>query len=967
MTDKPTERSFYHPILKLLEVRGFTGIQELSDSGAKNIVDILAEKKGEKYIFEIKKDSAQDSLVNGVLQAYRYAEKHQTKNMIVISFPNEPFQSITKLKDFEKKAISEKASILCLTEHWVIKQTASVNDFVKELNSKIENELKAAIDLDTVADALRELIHKTGKLSKKYFSDSRLENLIGDVDVFFSLLNSSEDGSNDKAMRDYVKSELIPYFLINQILFYQVFAKSTGKVKPISKEFTFVSDIQAKFDELVENIDYEPIFVLRLLDRFPDDSEEVITVLKDIVGAVDILRPENLDHDLLGRLFHYLLQNNVRRTLAAFYTQVKPAELLAGLSISRWDETVWDPACGSGTLLVSAYKRKFELYDGQKPETMSEEKRKDLHEEFLGKQITGSDIMAFATHLTAINLCSRHIDYTTNELRVAWRDSLEYSKLIHDEKFRETPSIDKIEKEMAGLSRKQRTITDFDEARHEKRKPQKRANGDPFPIRKADVVLMNPPFTDRHRFSEKRRIKIDSFTSLSDKVGSEVNLWGTFLALGDEILEDGGTLGAIIPTNVSRGKNTQKLRDWLLANYHFKYMVKPTRDNAFSEGSKYRDLMVVLEKNRRLDDKTGIVMIKVPLSELNEYDIHYIRDTILTTPQGKNVEDRRFDMYWVTKKEMLANRDSFSSLLAHTSIKEKKDVGQLLETILQNPKMFNLEHAKLFEGIKSKKGAGKYFYLTRESDRSRTARANLTFKHETSTEVFILTDKGPKGFPRKHLLPLIRTNVGLGVIDLKGNVDYVVSDPKAMEEFLGGVVDKDVKTYLLQRLKGDAKTHIALPDKINLKSENTRIIAAYSNDPVNISNALFGLRIYNQEYTKILALSLNSSLTLIQILIHQSDSLGGFDLSRLSAKDWTQIKLLDPDKLERSDKESLLTFFDEINSKKEFPSIQSQLERRESQRWELDCKILSILGYSDDDAEKLLRQMYEIILEKIRA
>ena len=85
--------------------------------------------------------------------------------------------------------------------------------------------------------------------------------------------------------------------------------------------------------------------------------------------------------------------------------------MLTGLTIDSWDETVIDPACGSGTLLVSSYQRKLEMYKDENDDNNF----KKIHKRFLEQEITGIDIMPFASHITTINLAMQDI-----EQRTAW-------------------------------------------------------------------------------------------------------------------------------------------------------------------------------------------------------------------------------------------------------------------------------------------------------------------------------------------------------------------------------------------------------------------------------------------------------------------------------------------------------------------------------------------------------------------
>ena len=64
-----------------------------------------------------------------------------------------------------------------------------------------------------------------------------------------------------------------------------------------------------------------------------------------------------------------------------------------------------DPACGSGTLLVAAYKEKERL---AKTSPTAPRKVEALHEQLI-EQINGIDVMAFAREIASANLAATHI------------------------------------------------------------------------------------------------------------------------------------------------------------------------------------------------------------------------------------------------------------------------------------------------------------------------------------------------------------------------------------------------------------------------------------------------------------------------------------------------------------------------------------------------------------------------------
>ncbi len=166
-------------------------------------------------------------------------------------------------------------------------------------------------------------------------------------------------------------------------------------------------------------VNYWPIFhtastVLRelptrsaaaILDTLWQTSEDLIA------GGV------TKSHDLTGVIFQRLIAD--RKFLATFYTRPAAAALLAGLALpvhrplagATWESTkdlsavrIGDFACGTGTLLSTAYQRLSLLHEihGGDPQA--------LHKEMMMHGLVGLDVLNVAVHLTAAMLAGTHPD-----------------------------------------------------------------------------------------------------------------------------------------------------------------------------------------------------------------------------------------------------------------------------------------------------------------------------------------------------------------------------------------------------------------------------------------------------------------------------------------------------------------------------------------------------------------------------
>ncbi len=154
--------------------------------------------------------------------------------------------------------------------------------------------------------------------------------------------------------------------------------------------------------DLIVLLDYRPIFEVArvaLLEVFQDErwknavhsvARAAMRIQRDAAGT---------RHDLLGRIFHRLLDS--ARYDGSYYTSTSAAVMLAGLAIRddaipepATDFRIIDPACGTGTLLMVASERLRDL------RALSSAESAKLIEDV----IWGLDVNTTACHMAATTL-----------------------------------------------------------------------------------------------------------------------------------------------------------------------------------------------------------------------------------------------------------------------------------------------------------------------------------------------------------------------------------------------------------------------------------------------------------------------------------------------------------------------------------------------------------------------------------
>jgi len=853
---------------------------------------------------------------------------------------------------------------LILTEYWtesITIEPAKLFDILKE--RIFTKEIK--VDFKTTVELIESYVKDLNSIVYQIKEEKLISEVVNKLDLF-----SSIGEIKDKKTAENQVMNLASYLLFNQLLFYHIYKKKAEKDSlPEFEEIQKVQDLQKYFNEITK-IDYQSIYKVNILGHIPD-KKIVIDTLNEVIKAIKLLRAEHITHDLAGRFFHDLIPYEVRKVLAAFYTHPVAAEILACLTIDSYDETVIDPACGSGTLLVSAYRRKKDLY--QKLFGFKEQRL--MHKKFIEKDLTGSDIMPFAAHISAINLTMQNIQQRTNTIRIATLDSLEMEDLLRTTQFKRkglkiTPYTTTIQSTLFEAYSKPKKIKKKGSISAEGR-------GSEFFIKPTDVVIMNPPFSDREKMPSEYREKLKTYHKLNEKSGNQVNLWGYFLSLADDLIVKNGKIGAVIPINIAKGKATEKIRNYLFENYTLKYLIKPTKDIAFSENATFRDVLFIVEKKKPTrSDYSKIVFLKKSIKDLTLENAQTIAAKIKENDVLKKeiYKDDEIEMFSISSITLNEQRENLMSLISGDSITFREDINKFLDFFEKKSirKIIKIDEKWLREGYGPRpKGTSDLIIITRPLGKNRIERASLILKSENNDKVEIQRKGTEINFEvsKQNIVKSLRSITNVNRFDITSNEDIIINKnfPAFDKIKLLSKFEKDAFNWIKLRNELDriGRTRTILPDKIDLTSPNTHLLCIFSENMMIPTN-MFYLFNYakTEDESKIITLYMNSIMLLSQFLINTS-RLGG-PYVRLKKEDWKKIKIIDLKELALQDIELLLNLFKRLR-KIEFPSIIDQLENRFTARVELDSTLLKIFGFSEKEINEWLPRIYDSIATELKA
>jgi type I restriction enzyme M protein len=166
---------------------------------------------------------------------------------------------------------------------------------------------------------------------------------------------------------------------------------------------------RAKLEGVFRNIDFNSE---SNLGRVKDRNRRLKNVLEDFAKPALDLRPSRVNEDIIGECYIYLISrfaSDAGKKAGEFYTPAAVSRLLAQLAGPVAGNTICDPACGSGSLLIRA----------------AEEVGSDNYALF-GQEVNGA-----TWALARMNMFL----HSKDAARIEWCDTLNSPALIEDDRL----------------------------------------------------------------------------------------------------------------------------------------------------------------------------------------------------------------------------------------------------------------------------------------------------------------------------------------------------------------------------------------------------------------------------------------------------------------------------------------------------------------------------------------------------
>jgi type I restriction-modification system DNA methylase subunit len=829
-----TENTLYSILIQIIKEHGGSGIAQVLYNSEPDIVFNLF---GQEWLLSVKIGETIRILKDAFIQYHRHKVESQIKNGIILFLP----EKIRQLKPNESDILSamNQLKCTCLIDAQVQEEFRNLtfSQVLLRIGQEIipaisRNETKA-FPLETVISLLQE--HVTEMMQNIKLTDKEMLKVITDKKLLSEIGNLEKNESKD------IARFLASYIVLSQILFLRLFTRSRPNILPSITGEINIHWLRTAFKRILD-INYRPVFEIDVLDSISE------IYVQNAFQLIEGLQIEKLRYELPGRLFHELMPQGIRKMLAAFYTRPQAADLLARLTISSSTETVYDPACGSGTILVSAYRRKLELHQ-------QEGLAGNPHKRFCENEIFGSDIMPFAVHLSTANLAAMDPSTAIDATQIIRGDSLKLSKGY---------------KYKSGIQ-----LTLFPTSR---RGIAMNGRDQEIDLSKVGVILMNPPFTKVERGISKY-VDMNRFGSIC---GKEIGLWGHFISLADEFLEENGIFGGVIPISILRGRESGKIREFVLSNWTLLYVIKSTFNYGFSEWAEYRDILVVAKKAKPpKGHKVKFALVKKNLQSLQPDDIAHIA-TLIEINGDYSSEDLDIDSFYT--EELF---EKFDNLMWFCGVSDMKSRKLLVSFIDRLPNSLLYPSNEIFrEGYRPvPKGVSSFVFLTRNSDPCRKEEAFLFFDsiNNDSDEITVKTELGTNyQIEKSAIFPTLRTQVGVKSMDITNQLDFLVTTPyKMLDKVIraSGFCKPDSFNWKifwskLSREINEIRTNVVISRRINPTSPNLHHIAFYSQTEISPNNQLSVIRENDSNNAKAFCVVINSIIFLSQFFLLKEETTG---------------------------------------------------------------------------------------------
>lgn len=624
-------------LAELLEKRGLFGASELTFKRRTKVrkPDVLVRIQGVRVVLEgkVSKPSAKRELasqctnrIGDGLADVSIGVIYTLQESASFVFSNTEIKEMLEASSFEVATWSVGTSGPRNVADWT---EVALDGLVRLVRSSV-NEAASQDLLGEAVSRMREALDRaTEKLAigtTKQFAQLAKE--------LAHLVEVPEPKKDDEFSRAIKMALLV---LMDAVIFYNVIAPGI-KLPTLQslhrKRKSWVLALQEGFARALR-VNYISVFdvsrkILKVTPAYADSALQDLSATAFVIASSKAL----LRHDLMGRVYHRLLFQEIAKHLATYYTSVPSAWLLARLAVESMNGSfdwasldvveklrIADFACGSGTLLSAVYQAIEDQFVLNCSANDVEPDRSVLHKALVEDVIHGLDVMTYAAHIATVTLALH------NPETVFKRSNLFVASL--GEMKADLGSVNLLELGSKVGGQRYGIVQTSQETLK-------------VAPNSYDLIIMNPPFArscgDNLMFGSitNKKIRESMKKRLSEVLErlqftgiAQAGLGAVFVILADKYVKCGGRIAFVLPRNLLSGVSWEKIRkllvssaersEWDKGGYHLEYILLSAQPGSynFSENCAYSECLFVARKlkdNESAGKTTVVIFHKKPTS-----------------------------------------------------------------------------------------------------------------------------------------------------------------------------------------------------------------------------------------------------------------------------------------------------------------------------------------------------------------
>jgi len=568
----------------------------------------------DKLVIEAKKTSVRLEEKEG-RQAVSYAHHKNIKFSVLTNFKYlRVYHALSNIKNIDKNLLKNEQGYFILEAKefvekfdllWLLSKRSFEKEEINKLLKNVDKKLIKPIDESILNDLLqfREWLSKDLKSKRTYLEDSQIDEVVQILIDRLIFMRSVEDrGLEGKD------------FLLTII-------DSVEKRITDKNLWALLKEQFRRFDKTYNS----KLFAEGLLEKegaFADDS--LIKTIKGLYYGTQHNQErymfDIIPVDLLGSIYEqYLgvvlrgtekrvkldLESGKRKKMGIYYTPSYIVDYIVKNTIGEYckdksldeilDIKIIDPACGSGSFLISAFQELMNIVEdrlkkGKKSKKWnsfnSYDKRLSIGQKagILINCIYGVDLDEKAVELAQLNLLLKILEEETRETRKKilpnMKDNIKNgNSLISDSKFDKAFNWNA---QFPGV----------------------------FKDGGFDIVIGNPPYVRHESLKEIKPYlekEYESYTGTAD-------LFVYFFERGIKNLKNKGRFGFIVSNKFTRASYGKKLREFLLKNVNLNEYIDKFKDKVFTDAT-VDPCIIILEKNKEKGDKPFLYNYETKVSQ----------------------------------------------------------------------------------------------------------------------------------------------------------------------------------------------------------------------------------------------------------------------------------------------------------------------------------------------------------------